>query len=77
MRPLGDAAIEAYLATGEWQGSVGCYQYEHRGVQLFEGVRGDQSAIVGLPLQELCAALRRLGLDVLEDPRGPWTLRLS
>jgi septum formation protein len=76
MRRLSEAELDAYVATGEWRGSVGCYQYEHRGVHLFSGVRGDQSAIVGLPLQELLAALRALGLDALVKPEPPWTIRL-
>lgn len=74
MRPLSEAALKAYVATGEWQGSVGCYQFEHRGVQLFTGVHGDQSAIVGLPLQELFAVLRQLGIDPLLNPQPPWTV---
>lgn len=74
MRPLTEGEIKAYLATGEWQGSVGCYQYENRGVHLFDGVTGDQSSIVGLPLQTLLKMLRQLGVDLLRYPSPPWTL---
>jgi septum formation protein len=74
MRPLTGDEIEAYLATGEWQGSVGCYQYENRGVHLFDGVAGDQSSIVGLPLQTLLKVLRQLGVDLLRQPTPPWRL---
>lgn len=74
MRALLKAEIEAYVATGEWQGSVGCYQYENRGIHLFEGVAGDQSSIVGLPLQALLKMLRNLGVDLLRQPSPPWTL---
>jgi septum formation protein len=74
MRPLSAADIEAYLLTQEWRGSVGCYQYENRGVHLFDGVAKDQSTIVGLPLQELLRALRDLGVDLLRQPQPPWRL---
>jgi septum formation protein len=41
--------------------SVGCYQLEGPGVQLFEAVNGDYFAILGLPLVPLLAALRARG----------------
>lgn len=77
MRDLSESELDAYIASGEWQGSVGCYQYEHRGVHLFVGVQGDQSAIVGLPMQELLAALRQLGIDTLVQAKPPWQLSLA
>lgn len=94
MRPLNNAEIEAYLRTGEWQGSVGCYKYEKLGIQLFSasnergtqedlgsatadrgGLSIDQSAIVGLPLRPLFEVLRRIGVNPLLSPHGPWTYR--
>ncbi len=65
MRALSKKAIDAYVATGEWQGSVGCYQFEHRGVLLFDDVEADHSAIIGLPLQPLFKRLRAAGFDPL------------
>ncbi|MCX8293299.1 Maf-like protein [Phyllobacterium sp. 0TCS1.6A] len=41
--------------------SVGAYQYEGEGVQLFKSVEGDYFTIVGLPLLPLLAELRELG----------------
>jgi septum formation protein len=41
--------------------SVGAYQIEGEGVQLFEKVDGDYFTIVGLPLLPLLAELRREG----------------
>ncbi len=41
--------------------SVGAYQFEGEGVQLFEKVDGDYFTIVGLPLLPLLAELRREG----------------
>lgn len=74
MRSLTPEEIEAYVATGEWQGCVGCYQFENRGIHLFEQTPEDHSAIVGLPLQPLLKELRRLGINPLLQPKGPWTI---
>lgn len=77
MRTLTSSEIEAYLDTGEWQGCVGCYQFENQGVNLFEGCFNDTSAIIGLPLIHLLKELRALGLNPLQNPLGPWTLSWS
>lgn len=58
MRRLSNDEILAYVATGEWKGCVGCYRIEGRGAQLFERIGGDHSAIIGLPLTQLYAAMR-------------------
>ena len=42
--------------------SVGAYQIEGLGVQLFEKVEGDYFSIIGLPVLPLLAELRKLGL---------------
>lgn len=42
--------------------SVGAYQIEGLGVQLFEKVEGDYFSIIGLPILPLLAELRKLGL---------------
>ncbi len=76
LRDLRDADITAYVATGEWQGCVGCYRYESRGSNLFAAIRGEQSTIIGLPLLPLLAKLRSLGIDPLISPHGPWQVSL-
>lgn len=64
MRALAPEFIAAYLAeTGPLAlASVGGYQIEGLGAQLFESVEGDHFTILGLPLLMVLAALRNLGL---------------
>lgn len=63
VRPFSDAWLDAYLAdVGEQVlSSVGCYQLEGLGVQLFERIEGDFFTILGLPLLPLLEELRRRG----------------
>jgi septum formation protein len=63
MRTLSDRFLEGYLdAAGDAATeSVGAYQLEGLGSQLFERVDGDYFAVLGLPLLELLAFLRRHG----------------
>lgn len=61
MRPFTDGFIDAYLdALGEAAlQSVGAYQLEGLGVQLFSHVDGDHFTILGLPLMPLLDFLRQ------------------
>jgi septum formation protein len=63
MRALSDAFIERYLeALGPRVcDSVGAYQLEGLGVQLFERIEGDYFTILGLPLLPLLDFLRHHG----------------
>lgn len=61
MRPLARREIEAYLDTREWEGCAGGYRIEARGIALFESVRGDYHAVVGLPMVRLINLLRDAG----------------
>ena len=64
LRPLGAAFLDAYLAEAgdEVLSSVGAYQLEGRGVQLFHRIEGDFFAILGLPLLPLLDFLRGWGV---------------
>lgn len=64
-RTLDAGLIDAYVATGEWQGCVGGYRLEGRGVLLMEHFSGDYFSILGLPLVEVLGLLRRVGVDPL------------
>ena len=63
VRPFSDAWLDAYLAEvgDKVLSSVGCYQLEGLGVQLFERIEGDFFTILGLPLLPLLEELRRRG----------------
>lgn len=63
VRPFSDAFLDRYLeqAGSAVLGSVGAYQLEGLGAQLFERVSGDHFTILGLPLLPLLDCLRRLG----------------
>jgi len=64
MRKLSPEFIGRYLAAAgeEVLGSVGAYQLESLGVQLFEKIDGDYFSILGLPLIPLLDTLRREGV---------------
>jgi septum formation protein len=61
MRRLGETEIQAYLdqAGQAVTTSVGAYQLEGLGVHLFDRIDGDHFTILGLPLLQLLAFLRR------------------
>lgn len=63
MRNLTPAFIGRHLARVGQKAlaSVGAYQIEGEGIQLFEKVEGDHFTIVGLPLLPLLSELRNLG----------------
>ena len=64
VRPLSDAFIADYLdAVGEAAlTSVGAYQLEGLGAQLFSRIEGDYFTILGLPLLPLLDFLRNHGV---------------
>ncbi len=64
MRDFSDAFLDRYLETvGEDAlKSVGCYQIEGPGIQLFEKVDGDWFTIIGLPILPFLDWLRNRGL---------------
>ena len=58
-RRLCPEEIDAYVATGEWEGRAGGYAIQSRGAALVERVEGDYLNVVGLP----AALLLRLLAD--------------
>ncbi len=64
MRKLSPEFIGRYLAAAgeEVLNSVGAYQIESIGIQLFDKIDGDYFVILGLPLIPLLDTLRREGV---------------
>ena len=80
MRPLSERFLDRYLdAVGDAAtASVGAYQIEGPGIQLFEHIDGDYFTILGLPLLAALDFLRRRGcLRRHERQRGPFVLCLT
>ena len=55
-RPLSDAEIDWYLASGEWEGRAGGYAIQGRGGALVRRIEGDYLNVVGLPVAALLEA---------------------
>ena len=61
-RPLTDAEIAGYLASGEWQGKAGGYAIQGAAGAFVAWMRGSYSAVVGLPLAETATLLSGIGI---------------
>lgn len=60
-RTLEAPILDAYLASGEWEGRAGSYAIQGLGSALVEGVDGDVSNVIGLPVGLLLHLAPELG----------------
>lgn len=60
---LSDAEVNAYLATGDWQGKAGAYAIQGPAGAFIPWIEGSFSAIMGLPAAETATLLAAAGLD--------------
>ena len=60
-KPLSEAEIAAYIASGEWRGKAGGYAIQGRAETLVRFLTGSQSCVMGLPLLETRTLLRAAG----------------
>ena len=67
VQPLTARDIEAYVATGEWQGCAGGYRVEGKGQALFSRIDGDRTSVQGLPMQRVVSLLREAGVSFFES----------
>jgi septum formation protein len=58
-RELGDDEIEAYIRTGESMDKAGAYGIQAEGAGLVVELEGARDNVMGLPVDEVLAALRR------------------
>jgi septum formation protein len=58
---LHDGEIDAYIASGEWDGKAGGYAIQGRAAGLIRAVAGSPSGVIGLPLHETRTLLLSAG----------------
>lgn len=58
---LRQADIDAYLATGDWDGKAGAYAIQGRAQSFISHLSGSFSGVMGLPLYETTQLLRKFG----------------
>jgi septum formation protein len=63
MRKLDDAAIRAYVATGEPMDKAGAYGIQGFGAVIVERIAGDYFTVMGLGLARLVGLLKQVGVD--------------
>lgn len=64
-RPLTQADVIRYIATGEPMDKAGAYGIQGYGCVLVEGISGDYYNVMGLPVCRLAKMLARFGVDTL------------
>ena len=62
---LEDGEIDAYVASGEPMDKAGAYAIQGLAAVFIEGIRGDYSNVVGLPLPVVYRLLRSHAIDLL------------
>jgi septum formation protein len=60
-RLLAPAEVDAYVASGEWQGKAGGYAVQGIAALFASELRGSLTNVIGLPLAEVVADLRAVG----------------
>ena len=60
-RTLADDDIDAYLRTGEHRDKAGAYGIQGAAAVLVSSVHGSLTNVIGLPVDEVVAALRAIG----------------
>lgn len=61
-RPMTEALLRAYVATGEPMDKAGAYGIQGFGATIVERIEGDYFAVMGLPLGRLVRLMERVGV---------------
>ncbi len=61
---LAAAEIDAYLATGEWQGKAGAYAIQGHAAAFVPAINGSYTNVVGLDVAAATAMLAGLGYEI-------------
>lgn len=67
MKNLSDEELNAYLATGDWEGKAGAYAIQGPAGAFIPWISGSFTGIVGLPLSETANLLRAAGLPLYQE----------
>ena len=59
-RPLDAVEIARYVASGEWEGKAGAYGAQGIAAAYILAIHGSYTNVIGLPLAEVAADLRRV-----------------
>ncbi|WP_322892252.1 MULTISPECIES: nucleoside triphosphate pyrophosphatase [unclassified Yoonia] len=66
-KQLSDAEVNAYLASGDWQGKAGGYAIQGAAGAFIPWINGSYTGIVGLPLTETAGLLTAAGYPLYKD----------
>ena len=66
VKRLSDTEINAYLATGDWQGKAGGYAIQGPASAFIPWIAGSFTGIVGLPLAETAVLLQAAGYPLYQ-----------
>ena len=61
-RPLEEAEIARYLASGEWQDKAGAYAIQGGAAAFIPWINGSHSNVIGLPVSETLHLLQQAGV---------------
>jgi len=67
VKRLSPAEIDAYLATGDWQGKAGGYAIQGPAGAFIPSINGDYSGVMGLPLAVTVGLLQAAGYMVFKS----------
>lgn len=64
MRRMTDDELDAYLASGEWEGKAGAYAIQESADAFVTGVEGSFTNVVGLPMELVLRMLAEFGISL-------------